>query len=104
MEPDEIRADLQQLNRVARMVFIQSQASDILPAAIRSRVEALPSRLAVEPASMAAACALHGRRVAQAAGHRDRSEDGFVAADPAREPSPHAAVVIEVVRRLKRMD
>ena len=79
-EPDEIRTDLQELNSVAQVVTMQSQPSAHLPATIRSWMDALPSRLAVDPSAMAVACALHGARVAETAGRFELSSELYAAA------------------------
>jgi hypothetical protein len=78
-EPDEIRADLYRLKHVALTVTVHGQVPDVLPAAIRSLVAALPSRLAVDPDAMAVACARHGGHVAQSAGLTERSVELFPA-------------------------
>lgn len=78
-EPDEVRGDLQQLNRFAHAVTAQNQPSVLVPAAFRSRLDALPSRLAVDPRAMAAACALHGGQVAFSAGQPELSVELFTA-------------------------
>ena len=69
VEPEEIRSDLHQLNRVAQAVSMPNHAMVLLlPASVRSLISTLPSRLAVDPHAMSVACALHGSEVAQAAG------------------------------------
>lgn len=84
-EPDEIWTDLQELRRLAQAVMLQTQPSAHLPAAIRSWMDALPSRLAVDPNAMTAACALHGARIAQFAGRSELSVELFTAAGTAQE-------------------
>jgi hypothetical protein len=66
--PEEIRADLHQLVRFALVVNSQNQPPVHLPAVIRPWMEALPSRLAVDPNAMAVACAQRRARVAALAG------------------------------------
>jgi hypothetical protein len=100
-EPDEIRTDLQELNSVARVVRAQSQPSVHLPAAIRSWMEALPSRLAVDPSAMAAACAVHGARVAQTAGRSDLSMELFAAAGAVEEGRSYVRYAAGTNRMLK---
>ncbi len=73
LKPEEIRADLHQLTRVAYSVTQQRQATPSLPTAIRSFVSNLPLRLSVDPHAMSVACALHGSEVAQAAGRPEVS-------------------------------
>lgn len=69
VEPEEIRSDLHQLNRVAQAVSMPNHAMVLLlPASVRALIATLPSRLAVDPQAMSVACALHGSEVAQAAG------------------------------------
>lgn len=64
-EPEEIRTDLRRLSVVAQRVTTQNRLSPVLPEAIRMLVTKPPSRLAVDPHDMMAACALHGGEVAQ---------------------------------------
>lgn len=100
-EPDEIRLDLQELNSVAQVATLQSEPSVHLPAAIRSWMEALPSRLAVDPKAMAVACALHGARVAQLAGRTELSVELFTAAGAAQERSSNVRYAAGPNRILK---
>ncbi len=100
-EPDEIRSDLQELNSVAQVAILQSEPSVHLPAAIRSWMEALPSRLAVDPKAMAVACALHGARVAQSAGRTDLSVELFTAAGAAQEGASYVRYAAGPNRILK---
>jgi hypothetical protein len=83
--PDEIWTDLQELRSIAQVVMLQTQPSAHLPAAIRSWMDALPSRLAVDPKAMTTACALHGARIAQFAGRSELSVKLFSAAGAAQE-------------------
>lgn len=101
-EPDEIRSDLQELNSVAQVVIVQSEPSVHLPAAIRSWMDALPSRLAVDPKAMAVACALHGARVAQLAGQSELSVELFTAAGAAQEGSSYVRYAVGANRSLNR--
>ena len=101
-EPDEIRTDLQELNTVVQIVTQQNQPSVHFPAAIRSWMDALPSRLAVDPNAMAAACAMHGARVAQSAGRPGLSAELFTAAGSAQEGSSFVRYVDGANRILKR--
>ena len=103
-QPDEIRADLQQLNRVAHAVTAQNQPSVLVPAAIRARLEAFPSRLAVDPRSMAAACALHGGHVALSAGQSELSVELFAVAGTAQEGSAYVSYAVEAERRFKHTE
>lgn len=104
-EPGEIQADLQQLDHVAHAVAKQNQPSDFLPAAIRSRMDALPSRLAVDPTSMVVDCALHGGDVAQSEGQQKLSDDLFTAAEAAlSEQSSYGSYAVKATRRFKRME
>ena len=102
-EPDEIRADLQQLTQLAQAETMHNNAPRLLPAAVRSLIATLPSRLAVDPQSMVAACALHGGHVAQYAGRPDVSEELFNAVAGAEHESASAYYAVEASRRLKRM-
>ena len=102
-EPDEIRADLQQLTSLAQAETVQNHAPRLLPAAVRSLIATLPSRLAVDPQSMAAACALHGGHMAQSAGRPDVSEELFNTVAGAQHESASAYYAVEASRRLRRM-
>lgn len=74
-KPDEIQADLEQLHDAVYAVMDQAQPPSLLPAAIRSLMTTLPSRLAVDPFAMTVACALHGSEVAQTAGLHEVARD-----------------------------
>lgn len=102
-EPDEIRADLQQLTQLAQAETMQNHAPRRLPAAVRSLIAALPSRLAVAPQSMVAACALHGGHVAQSAGQPDFSEELLNRVAETQHEPASAYYAVEASRRLKRM-
>jgi hypothetical protein len=86
-KPEEIRADLHQLARVAQSVIQQRQLFLSLPSAIRSLVSTPPSRLSVDPQAMTTACALHGSHVAQAAGQPEVSIELLTAAVTAHQAS-----------------
>lgn len=95
MAPEEIRADLQQLNRVAYAVSAKNHSSVfLLPAPIRTLISTLPSRLAVDPQAMSTACALHGSHVAQTAGRPELSVEWLTEVVAAHEgwASRHHAV------------
>lgn len=102
-EPDEIRADLQQLTQLAQTATVHNHAPRLLPAPVRSLIATLPSRLAVDPQSMVAACALHGGHVAQYAGRPDVSEELFNTVAETQPESASAYYAVEASRRLKRM-
>jgi hypothetical protein len=102
-EPDEIRADLQQLTQLAQAETMHNHAPRLLPAPVRSLIATLPSRLAVDPQSMMAACALHGGHVAQYAGRPDVSEELFNTVAGTQPESASAYYAVEAGRRLKRM-
>lgn len=61
-----VRDDADGLTRAA---FANEGSHDSWPGTLAAWVEAPPVRLAVEPKAMAAACALHGGRIAWQAGH-----------------------------------
>ncbi|MEK6804086.1 MAG: hypothetical protein AABZ34_15690 [Nitrospirota bacterium] len=106
-EPDEIRADLQRLNRVtsSHAVSLQNHSSVLLlPAAMRSLIAALPSRVAVDPHAMSVACALHGGEVAQAAGQPGLSVALLTAVVAAQQGAVNAYYAVEAHQRLKRME
>ncbi|ULA70090.1 MAG: hypothetical protein LZF62_480290 [Nitrospira sp.] len=105
VEPEEIRADLQQLNRVAQAVSMPNHPSVLLlPAAVRTLIATLPSRLAVDPHAMSAACALHGGDVAQAAGLPGLSVALLTAVVAAQQSAANAYYAVEVHQRLKGME
>lgn len=102
--PDEIRTDLQQLRHLAESETVQNHAPRHLPSAVRSLFATLPSRLAVDPQAMAAACALHGARAAQFAGRPEVSEELLSTVAGAPHEPAYAYYAIEAGRRLKRMN
>lgn len=102
-EPEEIGTDLQQLNRIAHTATKQKDVPVPLPAAIRRLITAPPSRLAVDPRSMAAACALHGGLVAQSAGQFALSVELLTAVTAVRDGSEYDYYAVEAGRRLMRM-
>lgn len=105
VEPEEIRADLQQLNRVAHAVSMPNHPSVlVLPAAVRTLIATLPSRLAVDPHAMSVACALHGGDVAQAAGQPGLSVALLTAVVVAQQGAVNAYYAVEAHQRLKRME
>lgn len=107
IEPDEIRADLQQLSRVTstHAASMQNHSSVLLlPAAMRSLIAPLPSRVAVDPHAMAAACALHGGHVAHAAGQSELSVELLTGVVRAHEGSAYAYYAVQASHRLKRME
>ena len=101
-EPDEIWSDLQELRRVAQVVTRQTQPSVHLPAVIRSWMDALPPRLAVDPNAMTTACALHGAGVAQFAGRSELSAELFTAAGAPQEGLSYVRYAGGLNRILKR--
>ena len=101
-EPEEIRADLHELVRFALAVNAQNQPPVHLPAVIRPWMEALPSRLAVDPNAMAVACAQRGARMAALAGRPASRGDGFTPAGTAQEGSSYVWYAIEPDRGSKR--
>lgn len=105
VEPEEIRADLQQLNRVAQAVSMPNHPSIlVLPTAVRTLIATLPSRLAVDPHAMSVACALHGGEVAQAAGQPGLSVALLTAVVAAQQGAVNAYYAVEAHQRLKRME
>ncbi len=93
-EPEEIRTDLRRLSAVAHKVTTQDRLSPVLPEAIRMLVTKPPSRLAVDPQEMMAACALHGGEVAQVAGQPELAVELLtlvVAAQKGGAYAPHPA-------------
>lgn len=104
LEPEEIRSDLQQLTRVAQAVSMPNHASVLLlPAAVRTLIARLPSRLAVDPHAMVVACALHGGEVAQAAGQPGLSV-ALLTAVVAAQQRANSYYSLEAHHRLKRME
>jgi len=74
-EPNEIRADVEQLTHVAQTMERQKQASSFLPAARWPFLSPLPSRLAVNPCAMTVDCAVHGSEVAGKAGQQEMERE-----------------------------
>lgn len=104
IELEEIRADLQQLNRVVRAVSPGNHATVLLfPAPIRTLIAALPSRLAVDPQAMSAACALHGSQVAQTAGQPELSVE-WLTEVAAHEGWASSHYAVQAGHQLKRME
>ena len=105
VELEDIRSDLQQLNRVAQAVSMPNHASVLLlPAAVRTVIATLPSRLAVDPHAMSVACALHGGDVAQAAGQPGLSVALLTAVVAAQQGAVNAYYAVEAHQRLKGME
>ncbi len=105
VELADIRSDLQELNRVAQAVSMPNHASVLLlPAAVRTVIATLPSRLAVDPHAMSVACALHGGDVAQAAGKPGLSVALLTAVVAAQQGAVNAYYAVEAHRRLKGME
>jgi len=61
--------DAQQLNRTVRLMDRTSRAARLLPDSIEQTLADPPSRVAVDPKAMAAACTLLAAQAAQNAGH-----------------------------------
>lgn len=105
LEPEEIQADLQQLNRVAQALSMPNHASVLLlPTVVRTLIAALPSRLTVDPHAMSVACALHGGDVAQAAGQPGLSVALLTAVVAAQQGAANAYYAVEAHHRLKGME
>lgn len=101
---EDIRADLQHLNRVAEALSPRSHASVLLlPDPIRTLIAAVPSRLAVDPQAMSAACALHGSHVAQTADQRELSVE-WLTAVAAHEGWAASHDAVRAGHLLKRME
>ena len=105
VELEDIRSDLQHLNRVAQAVSMPNHASVLLlPAAVRAVIATLPSRLAVDPHAMSVACALHGGDVAQSAGQPGLSVALLTAVVVAQQGAVNAYYAVEAHQRLKGME
>lgn len=104
IELEDIRADLQQLNRVVRAVSPRNHATVLLfPAPIRTLIAALPSRLAVDPQAMSAACALHGSHVAKTAGQPELGVE-WLTEVAAREGWAASHYAAQAGRQLKHLE
>ncbi|MCC2640764.1 MAG: exported protein of unknown function [Nitrospira sp.] len=106
-ELGEIRADLERLNRVtsSHALSLRNHPSVLLlPAAMRSLIATLPSRVAVDPQAMTAACARHGGHVAHTAGQPELSEELLAGVPEAQEESAYGDYIVRAGHRLKRMD
>ncbi|MCW5799994.1 MAG: hypothetical protein KIT40_15970 [Nitrospira sp.] len=106
MDLAEVRDDLQQLKRVTDIHArsMQDRTYALLPTAIKSVIAAPPSRLAVDPHAMVAACALHGAHVAQAAGQPGMSLVLLTAVAAAREGAANPYYAVEAQHRLNGME
>lgn len=104
VELEEIQADLQQLNSVAHAVSPRNHASvRLFPAPVRTLIAMLPSRLAVDPQAMSAACALHGSQVAQTAGQPELSVE-WLTEVAAHEGWASSHYAVQAGHQLKRME
>lgn len=104
VELEDIRADLQELNRVAHAVSAKNHPSVlVLPAPIRTLISTLPSRLAVDPQAMSAACASHGRDLTQTADQRELSVE-WLTEVAAQEGWVGSHYAVQAGPRLKRME
>jgi hypothetical protein len=79
--PDEMWEDMQHLSQALhRMSKTKNGAPSFLPQAVQRLIEEPPSRLSVDPESMAIACALHAGQRAHANGRTQMAAElfGFV--------------------------
>ena len=90
VEPGAINADLQKLDRAAQVVVARNTPFLPLPAGLKVHVAAPPSRLAVDPHALVAACAQHGDKVAQAAGQSEAMAELVTARLTSQEGKPSA--------------
>lgn len=105
LDPEEIRSDLQQLTHVAQAVSRRNHASvRLLPAAVRTLIATLPSRLAVDPHAMSVACALHGGEVAKSAGLPGLSVVLLTAVVAAQLGAVDASYAVEARHRLEGVE
>jgi hypothetical protein len=74
-DPDAMRADAQQLTRAAET--IDSVEDPITPESNEAVPPGPTSRLSVDPAEMAASCALHAGQFAEEKGHLDIAREMF---------------------------
>jgi hypothetical protein len=102
-DPDEIRIDVQRLDRAAHAVKLKSQSSIVLPAAMQHLISELPSRLAVDPKAMAMACALYGGQVARAVGRPRLAMNLFNAVLAEHAEAAYGYYVFEAGRGLEHM-
>jgi|GEM_PF-417105 hypothetical protein len=69
--------DARRLDLVVRAVVRREEVAPLLPEALQALIEELPSRAAVDPGAMAAACALHAGEAAQTAGRYEEAVELF---------------------------
>jgi hypothetical protein len=93
--PDEMWEDMQHLSRALhRMSETKNGAPSFLPQAVQRLIEEPPSRLSVDPESMAIACALHAGQAAHADGRTQMAAElfGLVLSKDRKPPYTYYAV------------
>jgi len=76
-EVNQMWQDAQQLNRTVRLLDHAAHAARLLPDTLEQTLADPPSRLAVDPKAMAAACTLLAGQAAQNQGHRQFAAEVF---------------------------
>lgn len=94
LEPDEMREDMQHLNRALSRMSETTNRPPFLPQSVQHLIEAPPSRLSVDPGAMAMACALRAGQAAQAEGGAQLAAElfGFVLSKDRESPSVYYVV------------
>lgn len=103
-DPDEMRADAEQLDRAARAVTLKTQASTFLPDIMRNLVSDLPSRLAVDPRAMLVACTLSAGQAAQSVGRLRLAEAMFNSIITTQSEPEYASYVLQASRGLEQLE
>lgn len=76
-DPDEMRNDARRLDQAARVMARRKEFFNALPETLRDLIEGSPSRFAVDPGAMAAACVLYAAQAAQTAGRYEEAVELF---------------------------
>jgi len=101
-DPDLVRADAQRLSRMADV--INSVAAPIPPESDEPAHFTPPVRLSVDPAAMAASCALHAGLVAQERGRHHLAREMFQTVITNFPQPPYRYYVAQAQLSLDRLD
>lgn len=102
-DPDEKQEDARRLDLALRSRVRQEAASDRLPTLLQRVIEASPSRLAVDPKAMAAACTLDAGEATQAAGRNREAVELFRFIGAAYAEPKYAYYAARAKRNLARI-
>ncbi|HXF93251.1 MAG TPA: hypothetical protein VNK46_10895 [Nitrospiraceae bacterium] len=101
-DAEETRNDARRLNQAVRAMTRREESFNTLPEALRALIEESPSRFAVDPGAMAAACALHAAQAAQTAGRYEDALELLRSVSALSEKSGYAYYAAEAERGLAR--